>query len=136
MIQRLALLVGGIGAAAVLAFALGLTNFVFAGPGAALNAADSQPVANTADAAAVGNGQPGAGDQSVQPQKKTVVDKVYIAPTPAPKVVHVNPKGPSNQPSTTTPANQRPHAAAPRQPASWESEHEGNRGGGHGRGDD
>jgi len=136
MIQRLALLVGGIGAAAVLAFALGLTNFVFAGPGAALNAADSQPVANTADVAAVGTGQAGAGNQSVQPQKKTVVDKVYVAPTPAPKVIHVKPATRNNQPGANTPATHQPPAAAPRQPASRESEHEGHGGGGHGRGDD
>ena len=87
MIQRLALLIGGVGAAAVLAFALGLTNFVFTGPGTAVIAAASPGIANGSDPAAVGNGQPGAGDQGVQPQK-TVVDKVYIAPTPAPKVGH------------------------------------------------
>jgi len=58
--------------------------FRLRGPGAALNAADIQPVASGADVAAAGNGQAGAGTQSVQPQK-TVVDKVYIAPTPAPK---------------------------------------------------
>lgn len=135
MIQRLALLAGGIGAAAVLAFALGLTNFVFAGPGAAKNTADSQPVASAADVAAVGNGQAGAGNQNVQPQKKTVVDKVYIAPTPAPKVIHANPATGNNQPATTTPTSHQPPAAAPRQPASWESEHQGHRGGGNGRGD-
>ena len=135
MIQRLALLVGGVGAAAVLAFALGLTNFVFAGPGAAVNTADSQPVATSADVAAVGNGQAGAGNQQVQPQKKTVVDKVYVAPTPAPKVIHVNPATGHNQPATTTPTTKQP-AATPRQPASWESEHQGRRGGGNGRGDD
>lgn len=136
MIQRLALLAGGIGAAAVLAFALGLTNFVFAGPGAAANTADSQPVANSADVAAVGNGQAGAGNQNIQPHKKTIVDKVYVAPTPAPKVIHVNPKGPGNQPSTTTPTAKQPPVTAPRQPANWESENEGHRGRGHGRGDD
>jgi hypothetical protein len=125
MIQRLALLIGGVGAAAVLAFALGLTNFVFAGPGTAVTTAASPGIANGSDPAAVGDGQRGAGNQSVQPQK-TVVDKVYIAPTPAPKVVH--PRAPSH-PSTGTPSTGRQHQGQ-------QSDSAGRNGGGRGRGDD
>lgn len=108
MIQRIALLAGGLGAAAVLAFALGLTNFVFAGPGATKQTADTQPVAQAADSnvAATADHSNGAAGQGAQTKK--VVDKVYIAPTPAPKVVHVNP-------STATKPTQPP-AAAPAQP--------------------
>ncbi len=124
MIQRLALLIGGVGAAAVLAFALGLTNFVFAGPGTAVTTAASPGIANGSDPAAVGDGQLGAGNQSVQPQK-TVVDKVYIAPTPAPKVGH--PRATSN-PSNGTPSTGRQHQGQ-------QSDSAGRRGGG-GRGDD
>jgi hypothetical protein len=144
MIQKIALLAGGLGAAAVLAFALGLTNFVFAGPDAAKTTADSQPVAQAADVGVAaagkssGNG-PGAG-QGAQTQPKKVVDKVYIAPTPAPKVVHVTQPAPTAPPAqpATTPTQTKPPTAAP----VWHddgpgqaSEREGGRGGRQ-RGDD
>lgn len=130
MIQRIALLIGGLGAAGVLAVALGFGNFIFAAPATNLAAADNQPVAaaDTNVAAAPNNGTGNnAGDQNVQPQTKTktVIDKVYIAPTPAPKTVHVTPKTPKSpntqpsNPTTTTPA-------APPAPATTPSYHEGN----------
>ena len=142
MIQRIALLAGALGAAAVLAFALGLTNFVFAGPTATKTTADSQAVTQAADVGVAvgkssGNG-PGAG-QGAQTQPKKVVDKVYIAPTPAPRVVHVTQPAP-NTPSApaTTPTQLKAPTAAP----TWHddgpgqaSEREGGRGGRQ-RGDD
>jgi len=127
MIQRIALLIGGLGAAGVLAVALGFGNFIFAAPATNLAAVDNQPVAaaDTNVAAAPNNGtRNNAGDQNVQPQTKTktktVYDKVYVAPAPAPKVVHVTPKTPKTQPSnptTTTPA-------APPAPATTPTYHE------------
>jgi len=113
MIQRIALLAGGLGAAAVLAFALGLTNFVFAGPTATKTTADSQAVAQAADAGKSSGNGPGAG-QGAQTQPKKVVDKVYIAPTPAPRVVHVTQPAP-NTPSApaTTPTQLKAPTAAP-----------------------
>ncbi len=144
MIQRIALLAGGLGAAAVLAVALGLTNFVFAGPAATKQTADSQPAAVQAD-----NSVAAAPDQQIasnagngaaaQNQTKKVVDKVYIAPTPTPKTVRVpaatrNP--PPAPPATNTPAK----PSAPSAPPAWhddgqQSEHEGGHHG-HERGDD
>jgi hypothetical protein len=113
MIQRFALLIGGLGAAAVLAFALGLTNFVFAGPSASGSrvADQSQPDAQRQVAAAgTSSGAQSNGQKSVQgahtkTKTKTVVDKVYIAPTTAPKVVHVTKTVPSNN-QPTKPAAQ------------------------------
>jgi len=124
MIQRIALLAGGLGAAAVLAFALGLTNFVFAGPGATKQTADTQPAAQAADSgvsATTDSQSNGAASDGAKTKK--VVDKVYIAPTPAPKVVHVNPTAPATQshPQNTVPAK-------PKTPAA--SHNDGNRGNG------
>ena len=120
MVQKIALLAGGFGAAAVLALALGLVNFAFVWPSTA-NTADT---ANTATVASVSDNQPAAqaGDgagtsqssQSVKPQTKTVYDKVYVAPTPPPKVIHVagnTPNGTSAQP--TKPAA-NPTTASPK----------------------
>lgn len=108
MIQRIALLIGGLGAAGVLAVALGFGNFIFAAPATNLAAADNQPVA-VADTNVAAAPNKGTRNQNVQPQakQKTVIDKVYVAPAPAPKVVHVTRKAPNTQPSnptTTTPA--------------------------------
>jgi hypothetical protein len=142
MIQRIALLIGGLGAAAVLAVALGMVNFAVAWP---WNAANTANMANDANVASVAN-QPaaqagndagaGAGNQNAQPQNKTVVDKVYIAPTPAPKVIHVANNAPSTQ--TPRPAAQPP-AAAPRSNTSYDDpypEQESRHNGGHNGGDD
>jgi len=115
MIQKIALTVGTLGAAAVLAFALGLTNFVFA-PDATKQTADTQSAAQTADVSVVAvgttsNNGAGAGAiQQTQTPTKKVVDKVYIAPTPAPQIVRVTPPGPNTQP---VPAAQHPQPKAP-----------------------
>jgi len=130
MVQKIALLAGGLGAAAVLAFALGLTNFVFAGPGATKQTADTQPAAQAA-----GN-QPNAGNQSnagngqgAQQQTRKVVDKVYIAPTTAPKS---NSSTANTAPAQNTAPKQNNKPAAP----AWhESDHSAGHNGG-GRGDD
>lgn len=133
MIQRIALLAGGLGAAAVLAFALGLTNFVFAGPTSLKQTADTQPVAQAADSNVAATADQSNGATGQGAQQKKVVDKVYIAPTPAPKVVHVNPTTPntSSQPNTARTAQPKPPAAAP----TWHDDggsQESERSGGHG----
>lgn len=141
MIQRIALLVGGLGAAAVLAFALGLVNFASGWPA---NSANSASAANTANAASVSDaGAAGAGsaaaDQGVQTQTKTVYDKVYIAPAPPPKVIHVAKDASSHRPSQTTQPAPRSLSAAPRSHDDGEDgsghERESDDGGHHG-GDD
>ena len=133
MIQRIALLAGGLGAAAVLAVALGLTNFVFAGPGATKQTADSQPAASQADnsvAAAPNQQAANNGNGAVaQNQTKKVVDKVYIAPTP--RTVHVPASTPNAPPAATQ--NQ---PSAPRAPASHNGGQQSEHDGGNGRGGD
>jgi len=134
MVQRIALLIGGLGAAAVLALALGLANFAVAWPWNTATTANVASVNDQAAAPARADAGAGAGTQAAQPQNKTVVDKVYIAPTPAPKVIHVANNAPSTR--TTRPAAQ-PAAAAPKSNTSYddpypeqESEHSGGRNGG------
>ena len=91
MVQRFALLVGGLGAAGVLAFALGLGNFVLIGSTDAVSADQAPADLNTLDAT-----QPAAPDQIAvttdqQPQVvvKKVRDTVYIAPPGKAPVVRV-----------------------------------------------
>ena len=114
MIQRIALLVGGLGAAAVLAFALGLGNFVFAQPAANPPADMESAAAQLADtnmAAEQGSSNDQAArSEGAQEQTRTVVDKVYIAPAAPPKVIHVNKPSATTEP-TTAPASQ-PEAPA------------------------
>lgn len=146
MIQRIALLAGGIGAAAVLALAMGAGNFfALAGtqasaPPDVAAAADVATVVNAPRADAHNSGSNTPATQPAQTKTKTVVDKVYIAPTPAAKVIHVTKAGPSSQPSaqpTTKPAPSA--AAAPRghddagydDGSEQESEHDGAHEGSH-----
>lgn len=115
MVQRIALLIGGFGAVAVLAVALGFGGFVSADPGATdLTAADAPvaaapaAVADTSAAQANNGADPGA--QAQRPTKvKVVKDTIYIAPTPGQKVVHVNRTNRTNQPQ----ANQANPPQAP-----------------------
>ena len=74
MVHRLALFLGGVGAAAVLALAMNMGGIFSAAPTAA-------------DKSAAING----GNVAVAPDPtRTVIDKVYVEPTPDPVVVHVN----------------------------------------------
>jgi hypothetical protein len=74
MIHKLALAVGGLAAASILAVALGAAGFT---PGAAASKTLSSPApAPTAET-------------------KTVTDTVYVAPTPAPRVIHVTKPAPA-----------------------------------------
>ena len=127
MIQRIALLIGGLGAAAVLAVALGAVNFVFADPNAIKQTAATQPAAAAADVSAaanssttdtVGHGGQGQG-QDAQTQTKKVVDKVYIAPSPTPKVIVGAQSGANNTQATSAPP------AHTRTPAPARSTHDG-----------
>jgi hypothetical protein len=79
MVHKLALAVGGLAAASILAVALGAAGFT---PGAAA----SKTLSTTSPVTAA--------------QTKTVTDTVYVAPTPAPRVIHVT----------------KPAAAPPRRP--------------------
>jgi hypothetical protein len=101
MVHRLALFLGGVGAAAVLALALGMGGLLSTAPtaadtGLAINGG-TQPVA--------------AAPVEAAPQAtKTVIDKVYVEPTPAPVVVHVNRPPRNSAPATTVsrpPAGER-----------------------------
>ena len=87
MVHRLALLLGAVGAAAVLALAMGLGGLLQAAP----TAADTGLSVN-------------GGDQTVAvapTTTKTIIDKVYVKPTPAPVVVHVNKPPRNNAPAAT-----------------------------------
>ncbi len=116
MVQRFALLVGGLGAAGVLAFALGLGNFVLIGSTDAVSANQAPADLNTLDAV-----QPAAPDQVAvttdqQPQVvvKKVRDTVYIEPSGKAPVVRVNKPAANKQPKT----NRHPAAdTAPKQPS-------------------
>jgi hypothetical protein len=109
MVHRLALFIGGVGAAAVLALALGMGGLLPAAP----TAADTGSAINGGSVAVAATPQP--------PQ--TVIDRVYVEPTPAPVVVHVN------KPARTS----APVANVSRPPA---GERERERGDGGERGDD
>jgi hypothetical protein len=144
MIQRVALLAGGLAAAAVLAVALGLTNFVFAGPNATSQTPDSQPTAQAANTSIAVAGDsttseagagPGQGAQA-QTQPKKVVDKVYIAPTPTPKVFHATKPAPNAPPAQTGRAPKAPPAtAAPSWQGGQQGQESDRNGGHHQRGD-
>lgn len=84
MVHRLALLLSGLGATAVLALALGLGGLFAAAP----VAADAGSVDRVSQSAA-----PDA--------TRTVIDEVYVEATPQPAVVHVN-KPPRDKGSVAT----------------------------------
>jgi len=84
MVHRLALFLGGVGAAAVLALAMGMGGWLSAAP----LAADTGSVIN-------GGTQPVA---AAPDTTKTIIDKVYVEPTPDPVVVHVNKPPRTNPP--------------------------------------
>ena len=81
MVHRFALFIGGVGAAAVLALAMNLGGLFSAAP----TATDNSAAINSGNQAAT----------AAPDQNKTVIDKVYVQPTPDAPVVHVN-KPPRN----------------------------------------
>jgi hypothetical protein len=83
MLHKVALAVGGLAAAGVLALALGAAGFT---PGAA-----ASKLADAVTLPAVAQ----------DPQTKTVTDTVYVEPTPQPKIIHVT------KPAATPPHQQR-----------------------------
>jgi hypothetical protein len=98
MVQRLAILIGGLGATAIFAVALGAAGLIPTAPAPPVKAVDVANVSAPADAAAPAT-DPG------QPTVKKVVDKVYIAPpTPASR----------NAPAANTPTSPPAVASAPR----------------------
>lgn len=92
MVHRLAIFLGGVGAAAVLALAMNLGGLFSAAPTAADTSA-ATPGADQAVAAAPDT-------------TKTVIDKVYVEPTPQPAVVHVN--KPRRTPAPAAPTVSQP----------------------------
>jgi hypothetical protein len=75
MVHRIALIAGGLAAAAVLAIALGVAGFIPQSPGA--QAADpTPPVAQV-------------------PATRTVTDTVYVKPVPKQQVIHVTKTAPA-----------------------------------------
>jgi hypothetical protein len=142
MIQKIALLIGGLGAAAVLAFALGLGSFVFAHPAATPPTDTAVPLAVAKDTSATTRTSAAAGNESQGAQSQTrtkkVVDKVYIAAAPPPVVVHVAPAASNTRPAPTAPPAQ---PQAPRTTPTWHDDggnRESHESGEHGqqRGDD
>jgi len=101
MVQRVALLIGGLGAIAVLSIALGFGGFVSAGAGT-----DSTTIDQASDPAPAADVGVQAEQQAAAPQPKvvtkTVKDKVYVLPTPKPKVVRID-NGPTNKPTANQP---------------------------------
>jgi len=81
MVHKIALIAGGLAAAAVLAIALGAAGFIPKSPAA--NAADpTAPVAQV-------------------PQTRTVTDTVYVKPVPKPQVIHVTKPAPAKSAGRT-----------------------------------
>jgi hypothetical protein len=110
MIHRIALLVGGITAAVVLAFS------VMRGDRTAVDAAAPDPTTQATT------------DGDITPAVREVVDTVYVAPPKRPKVVHVTRHVPSQRSIAGT-TRQMPRSGG-------EREHGGNERGEAGRGDD
>lgn len=99
MVHRLALLVGAIGAAAVLAAAMGFAGLLSTAP---TPATDSQAVN-------------GANQLVADSPVKTVVDTVYVEPTPEAQVVHVTRPARNNPTANATRTANRPRAERDRE---------------------
>ena len=117
MLHKFALLIGGVAAVGVIAVAIaggGLFPTANADNGASSGGLGNQSAAQ------------GPAAQAPAAHVKTIVDKVYIAPTPEPKVVHVQ--------APTKVADTKPHADRGNQgePESEASDHEDNESGEHG----
>ena len=126
MIQRLALLIGGLGAAGVLAVALGFGGFTSADQGAATSAPAAAQVADLGVVAPDTTANVSAPQNQLPPQVVVKKDIVYVAPTPNPKVVHVTRPTQNTQTTTTTKPsrtqrNANPTASVNHEP---ESDHE------------
>src|SRR4051794_39095209 len=119
MVHRLALLFGGVGAAGVVALAMGWGNGLLS---AAPASADTSAFIDHGPQAAV----------AAPPAPRTVIDKVYVEPTPKPAVVHVN-KPPRNSAPVVT-VRQTPGERGEREPG--ERNEHGDRGDRGERGDD
>lgn len=94
MVHRFALLVGAVGAAAVLAAAMGFGGLFSTVP----TAADDTQAIN------------GANQLVADSPIKTVVDTVYVEPTPEAQVVHVTRPARPNAPAHATRSASRPRA--------------------------
>lgn len=102
MVQRLAILVGGLGATAILTLALGGAGLFRAAPAPPIQAVDASTVNAPAETSAP------TADPS--PTVETVTDKVYVEPQPTAPVIHVN-RAPRTRTATNT-ATPRPRVAS------------------------
>ncbi|MDL2335405.1 MAG: hypothetical protein QFC55_05190 [Chloroflexota bacterium] len=95
MVHRLAIFLGGVGAAAVLALSMNMGGLFTAAP----TAADPSAATTGADQAVA----------AAPDTTKTVIDKVYVEPTPQPAVVHVNKprRNPAPAPTVSQPRGER-----------------------------
>ena len=119
MVQRLAILIGGLGATAILTVALGAAGLFPTVPAPPAQAVDASNLNAQADVVA----PPTA---SASPKVETVTDKVYIAPRPSAPVVHVN-----RAPRTAATTTRQPRVAS-----ASHGEREGDRESSYGGGED
>jgi hypothetical protein len=122
MIHRLALLIGSIAAAAILAFGFAATGF---GPRAEPVDAEQPTPAAAGDAPTE--------QAAVKPVTRVETTTVYVRPVRKPKVIHVT-KRATAPARRQTPANQRTRVVRVTGHGGGERDDEG--GGGHERGDD
>jgi len=96
MVHKFALAIGAVASLGIIAFAVAGSGFFSAAPAAAV---DQPQTVQSADGS-VGGTANGLSTQSQAGPVKTIVDKVYVAPTPKPRVVHVT--APNSQPQRPT----------------------------------
>jgi hypothetical protein len=114
MIQKLAILIGGLGAAAIFALALGAGGLISAVPAAQVQPAEASNLSAQVEATAPPTAAP-------SPKEETVTDTVYVAPVPSAPVIHVN-HAPKTSTATNPPTRRTRTTAAP---AGGEPEYEG-----------
>lgn len=125
MIQRLALLIGGLGAAGVLAVALGFGGFASADQSAATAAPADAQVADLGVVAPDTSANVNSPQDQQPPQVVIKKDIVYVAPTPKPKVVHVTRPTRNTPPTTTTPPTRTHPNVNPAPTVNHDPENEG-----------
>jgi len=120
MVHKLALLIGGVAAVGVIAVAVAAGGLFPAAPAAAV---DQVPTADTAHSTGGGGGHLPPADSQPGPVQ-TIVDKVYIAPTPAPHVIRVPAPPKVQRPVQSSTANNPPPRAERDDSSDSQSEHE------------
>jgi len=114
MIQKLAILIGGLGAAAIFSLALGAGGLISAVPAPQVQPADASNLSAQTELTAPPSAAP-------SPKVETVTDTVYVAPKPSAPVIHVN-HAPKTATTTNPPTRRTRTTAAP---AGGEPEYDG-----------